>query len=318
MANATFIKSIDGGLSWQPKMKIDDKTTIAGVNVLTMAINPKNTSNIYIGTESGGIYMTKDGGESWVAVPFPQKVYGIAIDNQNPDNIYASGVFNGRAKIFKRSGETQEWKEIYTEPSNGTTISSLVISPINPQILYAGTSSGIIIKSTDGGQSWINLKKADGPVISIVFDGKNDRHIFFAIFQGAILETKDAGTSIEEFVQKNNDGKRISDVMTMVGDPFESGGIYVGTTSGIIKCLGNNTCSVLNIIESSKPFPIRAIALSLTSPKEIMYSSAKAIYKSIDGGIQWSTFQLDTNKEISILRYDPIDGKNIYAGFRSF
>jgi photosystem II stability/assembly factor-like uncharacterized protein len=318
MASATVLRSDDSGATWLPKTKIDDKNNISGINVLSMAIDPQDGSNIYLGSESNGIYESKDSGETWTAVPFADKVYGLAIDHQNPDNIYASGVYNGRAKIFKQSGAGQDWKEIYTEPSNGTVISSLAISPVNPLVLYAGTSAGVLIKSIDGGQNWINLKSAGAPVTSIVFDHASDSHVFFGIFQGAVLETKDGGATISQLTPKNSSSANISNVMTVVADPFQPGVFYVGTNSGIIKCLADSTCSAMNIISSSAASPIRAIAINPANSKEIIYSSAKAIYKSTDGGVQWSTVQLDTNKEISILNYDPNDSTKIYAGLRSF
>jgi len=42
--------------------------------------------------------------------------------------MYGSGIFNKRAKIYKRVQENQEWKEVYTEPAEGTTIASLAIT----------------------------------------------------------------------------------------------------------------------------------------------------------------------------------------------
>ena len=318
MNNATVIKSEDGGGTWNPKTRIDNKKTIAGINVLSMAINPSDSSTIYIGTESNGLFMTKDGGETWAQVSFANKVYGLAFDPQNPNTMYGSGVFNGRAKIYKRIQEDQEWKEIYTEPSDNTIISSLAISKFNSQIVYAGTSSGVIIKSTDGGQTWSSLKKADGPIISIAFDSANDSNVFFGVFQKGILETKDGGTNIDEATKGINLGWNISSLNTLISDPYLSGVVYAGTKNGIFRRSADGKWEELNIIESSKAFPIRAIAVNPLNSKEIIYSSAKAIYKSTDNGSSWSTFQLDTSKDISLLQYDSANTSKIYAGLRSF
>jgi len=177
MANATVIKTLDGGTAWSPKIRIDDKKTIAGIDVLSMAIHPVDQNIIYVGTMSNGLFVSKDAGDSWTPVAYPDKAYGLVFDPSSPDVLYGSGVLNGRAKIFKRLAEDQEWKEIYTEPADGTTISSLAIDRVNSQILYAGTSAGVIIKTIDGGKTWINLKitpNLNKPIISIVFDVAND------------------------------------------------------------------------------------------------------------------------------------------------
>lgn len=318
MANATVIKSEDGAVTWNSKIKINDKKTIAAVDVLSMDINPVDPNAIYIGTESNGLFVTKDGAESWQEVPFADKVYGLFFDPQNTEIMYGSGIFNKRAKIYKRFQEGQDWKEIYTEPSEDTTISTLALDETNPQTIYAGTSEGVILKTTDGGQTWSNLKKADGPIISIVFDKANSSHIYFGVFQVGVLETKDAGKTIENITGKfENAGSSLS-VYTVVADPYLSGVAYVGTEKGIYRRSADEKWTEMNIIESSKTFPIRSIAINPKNSKEIIYSSAKAIYKSSDFGATWSTFQLDTVKEISLLRYDPLNPSKIYAGLRKF
>jgi len=318
MPVATVIRSDDGGSTWNPKIKIDDKKTIAGIDVLSMAINPSYPNIVYIGTDANGLFVTKDNGETWAPVAFANKVYGLVFDPQNPDIMYGSGIYNKRAKIYKRLQENQDWKEVYTEPSDGTIISSLAIDKTNPQILYAGTSEGVIIKTTDGGSTWVNLKKAEGPVVSIAFDAADDSHIFFGVFQKGILETKDAGKTIDDITKKIDPISSTASIDTVVADPYSAGVVYAGTDKGIFRRAQDETWSELNIIESSKAFPVRAISINPKNSKEIMYSSAKAIYKSVDEGVTWSTFQLDTDKEISVLRYDPMDSAKIYAGLRKF
>ena len=321
MANATFMRSDDDNASWTTKMKIDDKKDISGIDVLSMAVNPTDPNNVYLGTDSNGLFMTKDAGETWVQVPYIDKAYGLVFDPTNPDVMYGTGLLNGRAKIFKRSGEGQEWKEIYTEPDNGTTIASLAIDSKNPSVLYAGTSDGVIIKTTDGGQTWVNLKIAtnpNAPIVSIGFDAANDAHVFFAVFQVGLLETKNAGASVEDVTKQIDTIGNASSVYTLTTDPYLSGVVYVGTGNGIFKRNGDGSWSALNLIASSKAFPVRTIAVNPRNSKEILYSSARAIYKSVDSGVTWSTFQLDTDKEISVLRYNQVDPTKIYAGFRSF
>lgn len=316
MTKATFMKSEDGGASWNPKMKIDDKKTIAGVDVLSVAIHPIDKNIIYMGTAVNGLFVTKDAGETWVSAKFPEKIYGLIIDPINPDIMYGSCVLGGRAKIFKRLKEDQEWQEIYTEPENGTVISSMAIDNRNPLILYAGTDKGVIIKTTDGGKTWINLDKAAGPVIGIGFDAADDKHVFFGVFEKGVLETKNGGTSIENISKKlGNSGINVFGLTT---DPYLAGVVYVGTKKGIFRRSADESWKAMNLIASSELFPIRAITVNPKNSKEIMYSSAKAIYKSVDSGLTWSTFQLDTVKEISVLKYDSMEPNKIYTGLRNF
>ncbi len=319
MANATVLKSVDSGATWQPKIKVDATKTIAGVDVLSMAIDPVDPNIIYLGTQANGLFVSKDGAETWTQSAFPEKVYGLVFDPSNHEVMYASGVFSGRAKIFKRLNEGEQWKEIYTEPADGTVISALAIDAVNSQILFAGTSEGVIVKTTDGGTTWTNLKKAEGPVTGIVFDRASDNHIFFLVFQLALLETKDGGKTLENITPKIDATHRTTSVYSLLADPNAGGIFYVGTGSGIFRKNGaGDLWSQVNTIESSRAFAIRAIAINPANSKEIIYASSQAIYKSSDGGNTWATFQLDTAKEISVLKYDKSDVAKIYAGLRKF
>ena len=319
-STANFLKSSDGGVTWTPKVKIDDKKTIAAANVLSVAVHPTDPKIVYIGTEKNGLFITKDGADTWQSMAFAQKVYGLVFDKTNPLVIYASGVYNGRGKIFKRDGEQAEWKEIYTEPSDGTYITALGVNPSNGSVIYAGTSDGVIIKSIDGGVSWRNVKKAEGPVTSISFDCTNREHIYFGIFQRGILETMDGGMNLADITNKFSSltSGTSNNVYSVVADPSVSGVVYIGTDQGITRgAQTGGKWDSLNIIASSTNYPIRALAINPANSKEIMYAGAGVIYRTIDGGTQWSTFQLDTKKSAGVIQYNPSNPRDIFVGLRS-
>ncbi|MEK7181750.1 MAG: hypothetical protein AAB708_01340, partial [Patescibacteria group bacterium] len=77
-------KSEDGGDTFKPKVKVDEKRTIASADVLSLAIHPTNSDILYIGTMAGGLFRTRDAGEVWEPIVFPPtKNYGLAIDPTN-------------------------------------------------------------------------------------------------------------------------------------------------------------------------------------------------------------------------------------------
>jgi photosystem II stability/assembly factor-like uncharacterized protein len=320
--NQSFLKSSNGGSTWEPKMKIDEKKNISVANILSMQVNPQDPNIIYIGTADNGLFVSKDGAETWSNIKFPASVYGLALNPQNPQIIYASGVLKGRAKIYKQEGEGQEWKEIYTEPSDGTIISALAIDRTNPQILYAGTNAGVIIRSADGGNQWINLKvsttQQKTPVNGIAFDAGNSAHVYFSLFKNGLYETTD-GINVNSVNDKIGNVKNGGVVYNVFSDPYFGGVVYLGMSNGILRGTnGGNNWESLNLIESSKKFPVRAIAINPKNSKEIIYAAGNALYKSTDNGAHWTTFQLNATKGVSVIKYDPIDPNKIYAGFRKF
>ena len=123
---SNIMKSIDGGKNWEAKDKTADKVNLASIDVISMVVNPYDGKNVFVGALKGGILKTEDGGENWSLLNFPaEKVYGLAIDSVDSRVVYASGVWNGRGKIFKSVNGGFEWNEIYTAPSDGPIVISL-------------------------------------------------------------------------------------------------------------------------------------------------------------------------------------------------
>jgi photosystem II stability/assembly factor-like uncharacterized protein len=313
-----FLKSSDGGSTWEAKIKFSDQKTIADVNIISMAIDPGNPQVIYIGTKEDGIFLTKDGGESWAKVDFPPiKVYGLAINQASSNIVYAAGVWNGRGKIYKSEDSSSTWKEVYTEPANGSVVVSLAESQFDGKVLYSGTSEGMIFKSTNGGETWSNLTKADGAVTEIAFDAKNGDVAYFVVTGRGILRTKDGGKTFDN-IDKNMQGKGFSlsqRAYSVATDSLQGGILYVGLEQGVIKStdFGDNW-TMLNTL--SQKFAVQAIAINPKNSNEIIYSAAQATYKSVDGGNQWLTSQLVTKNIADVIKYNPQDTGIIYMGMK--
>lgn len=320
-----FLKSTDNGGTWTAKTKTGEKTTLSPADILSMAISPLDPNVIYLGTASHGIYMSKDGAENWANLKFADKVYGLVVGSVGESEvIYASGVASGRGKIFKREGESQPWKEIYTEPSDGTFISALATDRRNSQTIYAGTSDGVLIKSIDGGANWNNLnvsrEKLGALIANIVLDSKDPGVIYLAAYRKGIFVSRNAGSDFSEVTAGMSQSMLgSSSVQSLFVDPSRGGTLYAGMDNGILRSVNyGQTWEALDIIESSKKFPVRALAINPKNSSEIIYSSSKAIYRSMDGGVRWNTFQLDTAKSISVIGFSPENTDTLYAGLRNF
>ncbi len=331
-ATASFIKSTDGGKTWSNKITINETQNIGTADILSIAISSQNSQVIYIGTANAGLYVTKNGADNWEKLNFPlTKIYGLALDSKNDQTVYASGALGKRAKIYKSTDGGQNWTEIYTEPADNTVITSLAASSNDANIVYAGTDQGVIIKTIDGGQSWRSIFRANGPVTSISFDSASDQIVYFGVFEGIILRTMNSGERIEDlnqlssadnnFIGENfgsGNGRLGSNVYSVAVDPRAGGVLYAGTGNGLLKGTGyGRNWEEVGILESSRKFPIRAEAVNPKNSSEIIYSSSGAIYKSTNRGLDWFTFQLNTDKVANVIKYDPNDSNVIYMGLRS-
>ncbi len=312
-------KSIDGGKTWQVKNKGVGKASTTSSDVLSIVINPYDNQNIFVGLRQGGIMESKDGGESWQFINFHSaKVYGLVLDPNNPRIIYASGVFQGRGKIFKSDDEGKKWQEIYTSPSLGPLIISLMIDPHNAKVIYATNSINEIFKSVDGGVSWKNIYLAKAPIIKMAIDMKNSQLIYAITNSGVVYRSKNGGANFEELNKNisqslNNSNYIFNDLKI---SKIHSCEVYLGGKGGIIrsKDAGEHWQKVVTL-NNPERFPVNALAINPKNDNDLIYGAAQATYQSNDSGSNWVTFQFNTKMLVRTLVYDPINPKIVYLGF---
>ncbi|MEI9966751.1 MAG: hypothetical protein WDN67_03915 [Candidatus Moraniibacteriota bacterium] len=234
-------------------------------------------------------------------------------------------------KIYVSDNAGADFREIYTEPGTGTVITALAIHPLDTQVLYAGTSSGVVIKSTDGGNTWKNVTTASGPVTQILFDRANRDLVFLVLHDQGTSVSRDSGLTfmenqgqgITERTYQNvtdpNASSQPETFSTVIADPSRSGVYYAGAANGLFRSEDTGkTWKAIDIIATSKNFPIRAVAVNPTNSNEIVYASGNAFYKSIDGGIKWATTNLPITRGVSYIFYNPANPSQIYFTLRAF
>lgn len=312
-------KSTDGGKTWEAKNSLEEKPRVADVDVLSMAINPKDTQNIYLGLRKGGIMKTIDGGESWEfsKIFTSEKVYGLALDPEDSKIIYASGVYQGRGKMFKSVDSGETWTEIYTSASDGPLVIGMALDTHNRQILYAATSDGQIIKSSDSGASWQNIYHSRDPVTKIAIDKDNGNLVYFLTLGGTLSRSRDGGKNIEN-ISKNFSRTFSSNqkYAVLATDPNNSGWVYLAGKGGIIVSKnGGDFWEKIVALSDPGSFPVGALAVSFGESRRLVYGAAQASYKSEDFGVNWMTAQFNVEKKIRLLEYDPVLPDVVYMGF---
>ena len=129
-----------------------------------------NTDKIYIGTASGGVWVSESGGIDWKPIFDKQPVQSIGaltINQQNPAEIWVgTGEGNPRNShdsgegIFKSIDGGHTWKRMGLEKTK--TIHRIIIDKHNTNVVYAaalGSAWGPnpergVFKTTDGGKTW--------------------------------------------------------------------------------------------------------------------------------------------------------------------
>jgi len=139
--------------------------------VNSIAVSPVNASLVVIGSSTGGIWRSTDGGDSFIPVSDDQvdlAVGSIAFSKSNPSIAYA-GMGDTKlgylgSGVLKSTDEGVTWLRVSNNSlPSPAAISKIEIDPANPNRIYAAqyamvtgnklTSSGVYV-STDGGVNW--------------------------------------------------------------------------------------------------------------------------------------------------------------------
>jgi len=314
-------KSADGGASWELKNKGEGKANAENVDVLSFTMNPFDSNNVFVGLRKGGILETVDGGETWKFIDnyISVKVYGLALSPADGKTLYASGVWQNKGKIFKTQNEGETWTELYTSPTVGPIVISLVIDPKNTNIIYATTDTNEAIKSADGGETWKNIYLTDEPILKFVIDAEDSKLVYFLDNAGRIFRSFDGGEKFEDI------SKKVNDSITSFGrgqfkvirtDPNRAGHIYLAGADGIMRSVDKGeTWEEIVALNNPEDFPVRALAINPKNSDEMVYAMDQATYKSVDGGKTWKTFQFDNKMIANVLEYNSAKEGELYIGF---
>jgi hypothetical protein len=131
-----------------------------------IVFQPGNSNVIYIGSPSGGLWKTTNGGTSWTSNTDELGTLGVsslAIDPSNTNIMYL-GTGDGDAGdtyslgVLKSVDGGTTWNTTGLSWTANQTfrISKLIIHPTNTSILVAATSNGIY-KTTDAGATWTQV-----------------------------------------------------------------------------------------------------------------------------------------------------------------
>ena len=182
-----------------------------GGRIRIIVVHPTDPNIIYIGSVSGGVWKTTNGGSNW----FPLKdnmenlaVCSMVMDPTNSNVLYAGtgeGYFNidaiRGAGIFKTTDAGATWNRLSaTNNSNFFYVNKLIIDQTTNTI-YAGTRKGLY-KSTDGGTSFTGLLVGSGGAdvhcmdVEVAYTSPSTIYASFGLFNEAVIyRSTDGGSS---------------------------------------------------------------------------------------------------------------------------
>ena len=188
--------AIWSGLEWRNIGPVNMSGRVADVEGV-----PGNPNIVYVGSASGGIWKTVNGGITWKPIFDSQPIASIgdiALEPGNPDVIYAG---TGESKprnsasygngVYKSTDGGQSWRHLGL--TNSERIARIIVSPSDPRVVYVGVLGHVygpstergVYRSANGGETWERVLYIDDRhgVAELAIDPQNPNILYAGMWR---------------------------------------------------------------------------------------------------------------------------------------
>ncbi len=200
---------------------------VASGRVMSIAVNPRNKSEYYVGVASGGVWKTVNDGTTWTPVFDGEGSYSIGWVALDPNDSSVVWVGTGESNsqrsvsygdgIYRSDDGGKNWQDLGLKKSEH--IGRVVVDPRDSKVVYVAAEGPLwgpggdrgLYKTADGGKTWkavLTISENTG-VVDVALDPSNPdilyasayqrrRHVFTLIDGGpesAIYKSTDAGAT---------------------------------------------------------------------------------------------------------------------------
>jgi photosystem II stability/assembly factor-like uncharacterized protein len=278
-ASLAFDQSLYEGMRWRElgPFRGGRSCTVTGV--------PGNPNLYYFGTVGGGVWRTKDAGQTWESITdhyFGGTIGAVAVAESDPNVIYVgegeqtlrNNVSSGWG-IWKSTDAGASWKHIGL--SDSRHISRIRIHPKNPDVVYVAAMGNLwkpnemrgVYKSVDGGATWKRVLYINDTAMAgdLVMDPNNPRILYAATWNMKRNGYRmDSGGPDSKLWKSTDAGETWENLSDKPGMPKGTNGIIGVTVSPV------NSSRVWAIIENTE---------------------APGVYRSDDAGKTWTRLNQD-------------------------
>ncbi len=184
------------------------QTTLEGRGARCLAVDPKDSDVLYVGTSDEGLFKSEDGGESWdrlSGIEHP-RVTAVAVSPVN-GAVYAGT--EPSALFVSRDGGAS-WRELedmrklpsaptWSFPPRPWTshVRAIALSHSDPALVVAGIELGGVLRSTDGGETWQDQRPGAQADCHSLAAHPGDPQLLYEAGGGGFAQSRDFGDSWE-------------------------------------------------------------------------------------------------------------------------
>ena len=311
-------KTTDGGLTWQP---ISDKDFRTG-SIGAIDVAPSDPNVVYVGTGESpirgnvspgdGMYRSTDAGKTWTASGLRDagQIGAIRVHPTNADLVYVAVLGhafgpNAERGVFRSKDGGRTWDKILSRSDSAGAI-DLAMDPVNPRILYAafwqarrgpwymssgGPGSGLF-KSTDGGDTWNEITRAQGlpkgviGKIGVTVSHANHDRVWAIVEaeDGGVFRSDDGGTTWRRLNEDRNLRQRAWYYSHIHADPKDPETVYVMNTGFYRSVDGGRTFTSISTPHGDN----HALWIDPHDPQRMINGNDGGANVSYNGGVSWT------------------------------
>ncbi|HEX7905622.1 MAG TPA: hypothetical protein VF487_17240 [Chitinophagaceae bacterium] len=321
-------KTTDGGSNWK---NISDK--YFGSCIGAVAVAPSDENILYVGegenTMRGnvseglnGMWRSDDAGRTWknIGLKEGRHIIRIVIHPRDPNTVWVAVMGhlfgpNDERGVYKTTDGGKTWKRTLFI-NNQTGASDLVMEPGNPSVFYAGTwrlirtpnslesggeGSGIW-KSTDGGDTWINITAKKGlpkgvwGITGVAVAPANPDKVYALIEneKGGMFVSADGGESWTLTSNDNNIRQRAWYYTKVFVDPKNENTVYAPNVNFMRSRDAGKTFQSVNTPHGDH----HDLWIDPEDGNRMIVADDGGAQVSFDGGDNWSTYMNQPTAQI--------------------
>ncbi len=336
-------KTTNGGREWE---NISDG--FFGGSIGAIEVSKSDPNVIYVGggektlrgnVSSGyGVWKTENAGKTWVSVGLEKSrhVPRLRVHPTNSDIVYAAVLGNiykptQERGIYKSIDGGKNWKKtLFVNEQAGAV--DLVFDPNNPRILYASTwraertpyslSSGgdgsALWKSTDSGETWIEISKNEGfpkdtlGIIGVTVSPKNSDRVWAIVEnkeKGGLYRSDDAGSTWTQVNDERKLRQRAWYYTRLYADTEDEDVVYVLNVNYHKSSDGGKSFSTFNAPHGDH----HDLWIAPENSNRMIIGDDGGAQISYDGGETWSTYYNQPTAQFYRVTTDNAFPYRIYA-----
>lgn len=243
----TVFRSPDGGASWTYKNLPSVPPSDYMPQVTSLLFDPTTPSRVYVAAgamasyPTYGFFTSMDGGETFDANAGPNlALSSLVLDAQHAGRFWAVGAPLGvkERSLYVSNDDGKGWAPVALPVPGDCSKVALAASPADGSVLYVTVENGGVLRSRDGGQSFVwQSKPSSGYYSALLVDPSDENTVYVA--GSARVEPQQSRTGIfvshdggASFEPAGRGMLPLTEIESLVIDPQSPRTLYAGLRWG--------------------------------------------------------------------------------------